>query len=253
MTPDPLFYGVAGLVVILVGISKSGLGGGLGVLAVPLLSLVSEPLFAAALLLPLLLIMDLLALWQYRGQWDGALLKQLIPPAVLGIGIGALSFSLMTNDHLRVLLGLLAVTFALNHWFLQPSQQQAPNQCKASFSGGLAGYTSFAVHAGGPPLNFYLLPLRLPPTRYVGTTVVFFATVNYIKVVPYVWLGQLNWETLKIALFLFPLTPIGLILGQKLLIKLPKILFYQLVYGLLLITGLKLLWEGSHALWLSGA
>ena len=117
MIETTLFYPLAILAILIVGISKSGFGGGLGVLAVPLMSLVIPPLQAAAILLPLLVVMDWFTVWHYRKQWDKRNLLILLPAAILGIVLGSLYFKYLSDAHIRIMVAVLAILFGLGYFF----------------------------------------------------------------------------------------------------------------------------------------
>lgn len=251
---DPHFYFLAVPVVLLVGISKGGFGSGLGVLAVPLLSLMIDPRIAAALLLPILCVMDLFSVWSFRRSWDRTNLKMLLPGALLGTVAGALTFSITNVDMIRILVGLLAIYFVVHYlWaarLLQRAERQGSSSARPSFLGGsfwggLAGYVSYIAHAGGPPVSIYLLPQKMPRAMVVGTAALFFAIINQIKLIPYIGLGQLNTDTLITSLVLLPLAPVGVKLGVYLLHRVSEQWFYRTCYGFLLLVGVKLLVEGA--------
>lgn len=252
MIDDPYFYLLAVPVVLLVGISKGGFGGGLGTLAVPLLALMIDPRLAAAILLPILCAMDIFSVWSFRGTWDKLNVKILLPGALLGTLAGALTFHITNADMIRVLVGLLALYFVGHYvWGLRLLQQAKPRSAsmvRGSFWGAMAGYVSYIAHAGGPPVSIYLLPQHLPKVTLVGTTVIFFAIINFVKLIPYVWLGQLNGDTLITSLVLMPLAPIGVLLGVYLLHRVSDKWFYWSCYGFLLVAGIKLVYEGGKGL-----
>ncbi len=251
-----LFYALVIPAVLLAGISKGGLSG-LGALSVPMLALVLPPGQAAGLMLPILCLMDLFGLWAYRGHWDAGQLRLLLPGAVLGIGVGVLAFGHLDENAVRALIGVIAVLFALNQWLkpvLQARLMRAapagapPSRLKGRLKGlfwsGLSGFTSFLAHAGGPPLMIYLLPLRLEKMQFAGTTVVLFGVVNYVKLVPYFWLGQIDRANLSTALLLAPLAPVGIWLGLWLTKRIAEALFYRISFVLLFLSGAKLLYDG---------
>jgi uncharacterized membrane protein YfcA len=246
MIVDPLFYLMAVPAVLLAGISKGGFGGGLGILAVPLMSLAVAPPQAAAVMLPILCVMDLMGVWAYRGKWDRANMVILVPAAVLGIALGALTYRYMDATLVRYLIGFLAVGFTLDYW-LRPADASArgPSLSRGGFWGAVSGFTSFVAHAGGPPLGVYLLPQRLHRTRFVGTAAVFFIVVNYVKLVPYAWLGQLNLGNLSTSLVLAPLAPLGMGLGLWLHSRVSEVWFYRVCYTLLFGAGIKLLLDAA--------
>jgi hypothetical protein len=241
-------YALAALAVVLVGISKSGFGGGAGAFAVPLLSLVMSPARAAAILLPILCLMDILSVRAYWRQWDWTNLARLLPAAVLGIALGTMVFGALDADRLRLLIGMVAIAFCAHAALPRragDAPARPPGRASAVVWGGLAGFTSFIAHAGGPPLSMHLLPQRLDRTAFVGTSVAFFLVVNYVKLVPYGWLGLLDGGNLGASLALAPFAPIGIGLGLWLHRRVDDRVFYRIVYVLLFATGVKLLWDGT--------
>lgn len=247
---DPFFYAAAIPAMMIFGVSKGGFGGALGVLAVPLIALVIPPVQAAAIMLPILCAMDLFALYAYRRVASWQNLKMMLPGAILGIGIGGFAFGQLDENVVRILLGVIAVAFTLNHWFgRKPHPDGAkPGLIKGSSWGALAGFTSTIAHAGGPPVQFYLLPQKMDKTLYVGTTVWFFIAVNYAKLIPYGLAGQLSLHNLETSLVLLPLAPLGIWLGVKAHHHVPELWFYRVAYVMLFVTGGKLLWDGVQGL-----
>ena len=252
MITDPTFYILAAIAVIIVGLSKSGFGSGIGVLGVPLMALVIPPAQAAAIMLPLLCVMDIFNVFHYRSRFDRTNLIILIPAALVGILLGTFTFRYLTDDHIRILLGVISILFVVNFFVGRRNggKKTEPNRVKGSIWGAIAGFTSFGVHAGGPPVNIYLLPQKLDKTIFVGTTVIFFTIVNYVKLIPYAYLGQLSGDNLLTSLILAPLVPLGFWIGIKLHDRVNETLFYNLAYFFLLITGAKLLYEGLKGFWL---
>lgn len=248
MITDPIFYLAAIPAVIMVGIAKGGFVAGLGVLAVPVIALVVPPDQAAAILLPILCIMDLIGLWAYRGKWVWPELRILLPASLVGIAAGTLIFGYMNPARLRLLLGVVAIAFTLHHW-LQAYLSKFTEQKHFGPTIGMAaaavsGFTSFIAHAGGPPIAMYLLRRGLNRTQFVATTIVFFAVVNYIKLVPYAWLGQFDASNLKTSLVLAPLAPIGIGMGVWLHNIVSDRFFFRLAYTMLFVVGLKLMYDG---------
>jgi uncharacterized membrane protein YfcA len=246
MISDPPFWLVALPGVLLLGISKGGFAGGFGIVTVPLMALAVPPQQAAAIVLPILLAMDVGAVWAYRRTWDRELMKVLLPAGLLGTVIGTFSFRLLSAGAIKWILGLIAVGFVLHRvaGSSRPREKTLPSKTRGFFWATLSGFTSFLAHAGGPPLSVYLLPLRLPPTIYVGTFAVMFAVVNWSKVVPYWWLGLFSAQNLAASAVLTPVGLAGIALGVWLHRRVNERLFYRLVYAFLLLTGAKLLWDG---------
>ncbi|MFM2318785.1 MAG: hypothetical protein RLZZ215_1406 [Pseudomonadota bacterium] len=234
------------MAVTIVGISKGGFGGGFGMLAVPIMALAMPPMLAAAILLPVLCAMDLMALRAYWGRWSLEHIKITLPAALIGTMVGAFTFQYLNADHIRFVIGLISTGFALNNWF-KPAQGWIKNKPGANvgrFWGFTSGLTSFVSHTGGPPLSVYLLPQQLDKTTLQATTVLFFTAVNYFKLLPYTLLGQLNFANIKISLLLLPMAALAIGIGVYLHKRVSDKLFYQITYIVLFVTGLKLMFDG---------
>ena len=154
---DPWFYAVAIPAVLLFGISKGGFGGGLGTAAVPLMALVISPVQAAAILLPILCVMDIVALWKFRGKWLWPELRILLPASLLGILVGTLLFEYMSASVVRLIVGIVAIAFTVHFWI---NKQRANSvtlpdypRSYGIYGGSVAGFTSFVAHSGGPPIS----------------------------------------------------------------------------------------------------
>lgn len=252
MIDDPWFYAVAIPAVTLFGVAKGGFGPGFGVMSVPLMALIVSPIQAAAILLPILCLMDVFAIWAYRGKWLLPELRVLVPASLIGIGVGTLLFEYMSPAIIRLTLGAIAIVFTLNYW-IQPMNkgevEQAPYpRVVGTIAGAIAGFTSFIAHAGGPPLNMYLLRRKLNRTEFVGISVVFFAVANYVKLLPYAWLGQLDISNLSTSLVLSPLAPIGVGIGVWLHKRVSDRIFFYFAYLLLFVVGSKLVYDGISGL-----
>ncbi len=246
MIADYWFYALACPAILIAAISKGGFGGGVVVLAVPLMSLAVPPQQAAAVMLPVLMAIDVMAVWVYRKSFDGSHLKIILPASVIGIALGWAGFGLLDVSTIRLLLGIIALAFSLDYWFqFRPRKvPKGPDKLRGGFWAALAGFTSFVAHAGGPPLNVYMLAQGLEKRVFVGTVAIFFAGVNWMKLVPYALLGQFNTENLTTSLVLLPLAPVGVWIGLWLQKRVSDKAFYGVCYSLLLITGIKLAWDG---------
>jgi uncharacterized protein len=244
---DLIFYLVAIPAVLLMGISKGGFGGAFGGISVPLMALAVSPVQAAAIMLPVLCLTDLVGFRAYYGKWDLSNLKIMIPGALIGIAIGTLSFGMFNEDSIRILVGTIAVAFTLNNWFGFASRQGAAEKSlvKGTFWSGVSGFTSFIAHAGGPPALVYMLPQRLDKITFVATLNLYFMIVNAIKLVPYIWLGQFSSTNLTTSLALAPLVPAGVWLGLWLQRRVDHDLFYTIGQAALFLTGLQLIYQGA--------
>ena len=241
---DLYFYFTAAIGVVLFGISKGGFAGPIAILSIPIMSLSMSPIMAAAILLPILLVMDIVAMYIYWNKWDLKNIKIIIPPALMGILIGTLTFKYTSDDSIRIIIGTIVILFILSTIIQKNNLLIKPTKSKGTFWSLVAGYTSFLIHAGGTPINFYLLPQKLYKTIYVGTMTLTFLIINIIKLFPYYYLDQLVISNLKISLMLSPLAPISIYLGYYLHKKVSEDMFYFFIYFFLAIGGIKLIYDG---------
>jgi uncharacterized membrane protein YfcA len=243
------------LAIILVGVSKSGFGGGVGTVATPLLALTIPVADAAALLLPLLIVADIFSLRHYWHIYDRRSLGLMIPGGVIGIALGAAFFSYFSDNEsiLKVGLGVISLAFLayqlLRTVILGALSHTKPPAAAGVMLGGAAGFTSTLAHAGGPPATMYLLPQQLPRQIFVGTNVIFFAVLNLVKLVPYGYLGLLRVGNLTTIVLLAPLAFIGVQLGVYLNRHFSDRWFNRLIYALLFVTGVELVTGRSIIHW----
>ncbi|MRK23825.1 sulfite exporter TauE/SafE family protein [Pseudomonas sp. JG-B] len=229
--------------VLLTGISKGGFGGALGGIAVPLLALMMPPPGSAAIMLPILCMADITGLRRFYGKWDLHNLKIMLPGALLGVLAGTLSFGLLSERLLGLMIGGIAIVFFLLNVLNAAATQSpsTPKVVKGTLLSGIAGFTSFVAHAGGPPIMMYLLPQQMDKVRYVATVNCFFLLTNAIKLVPYALLGQFTTTSLTASLALAPIVVAGVWLGIWLQGRVNHTWFYRIAWAGLLVTGIQLL------------
>lgn len=242
---DPIFYAVAVPAVLLMGLSKSGFLMGFGSLATPLMALALPVPQAAAIMLPLLLVMDFTgvrALWRER---DRALLRLMLPAALLGTAIGTLLFGVLSTRAVSGVVGAITLAFLAQRLVFPPRRDSAPPGRVAGFVlAAIGGFTSFVAHAGGPPIQAYVLPLRMEPLRLAATLAVLFTAINLSKWIPYAWLGLLDARNLGTSLMLAPLAPLGVWAGVWATRRIDAAWFYRVAYAGMGATGVKLLYDG---------
>jgi uncharacterized protein len=243
------FWVAAVVAAALVGMSKGGVPV-VGMLAVPLMALVMNPVVAAGMLLPVYVVSDLFGLHAYRHAFDRKVLAILLPGAVFGIGVGWATASIVPEAAVTLLVGVIGLAFALN-LILRKPVMAAPSEPKVApglFWGALTGFTSFVSHAGAPPYQVYTLPLGMTKAVFAGTSTIAFAVINAVKLVPYYALGQLSPGNLKMAAVLAVPAVIAVYAGVGLVKRMPEQLFFRLVTWALLAISLKLIWDGAQGL-----
>ncbi len=244
---DPLFYLLAVPAVVALGLSKGGFAGA-GQMATPLLALVMPPLEAAAIFLPIMLIQDANALWVYRKEWNGRILAIMLPGSILGVAIAWVLAAYISYAAVRAFIGFITIAFVLYSWFgaAKVAQEAKPASVPAGvFWGAFSGFTSTICQAGGPPYQVYVFSQHLPKMIFVGTTAIFVAAVNTMKLVPYFALGQFSAKGLGTSLVLLPLALAANQLGFWLVRVTPQEQFYKILLVVMFVLASALLYLGA--------
>lgn len=231
--------------VLITGISKAGLGGALSGLAVPIMAISVGATNATAIMLPILIFIDFFGFAAWKGKASREEIRLLIPAAILGILAGALTFGLLSENNLKILIGAIAICFVVQkniNGFLNKESKFYDSEMYTKIMGWVGGYTSTVAHAGGTPILAYFLSKNLPKQQFVATIVYYFAIVNLLKVPVYWVLGIFSYENIIVSLLLSPLVPVGVCLGVKLIHILPEHYFYKFASLTLLATGVHLIY-----------
>jgi uncharacterized membrane protein YfcA len=244
---DPWFLVAGGLAVFLLGLSKGGFAG-VGAIGTPLLALVLAPVEAAAIVLPILIVQDVVGVWAFRRSWDRGIIVLMLPAAAFGVALAYFFAANVPEGAMQVLLGAISILFAgRSLWLQRGGMIPAPADPPRWFGfamGVLSGITSQIAHAGQPPFQIYVLPRRLPRDVLVGTTAIFFAALNWIKVPAYLALGQFTHAHLVASLILLPIAIPSTFAGVWLVRRVDADRFYALIYWLMLLIGVKLVYDG---------
>jgi hypothetical protein len=244
---DPATLALIAFAIMLVGLAKGGLAG-MGALATPLLALALPPTVAAALLLPVLLVQDVVSVWTFRKTRSLWIIGWMLPGALLGVMLAS-AFAVLVDEHLFLLmLGLITAGFGLYRlWAERGGRIVAPSTSPGwvgSLFGIALGFTSQIAHAGGPPFQMWVAPRKLPHEVFIGTSSIVFAAVNWMKVPSYLALGSLNQQTLTAAVLLMPLAIASTYAGIWLVRRLDTARFYSVIYVLMVLLGSRLVWDG---------
>jgi uncharacterized membrane protein YfcA len=247
MPTDPAFCLFAVPAVLLIGLAKGGFSG-LGALAMPLIALGMDPVQGAAILLPILIVQDAISVAAFRKSWDGYVLAVMLPGAAAGVILGWWLAASVSSNGILVSVGAIALVFGLYRLWAERGGRIAASSRSPGWVGALfgmaTGFTSQIAHAGGPPFQMWVMPRRLPRDTFVGTTAIFFAALNWIKVPAFAALGQFTRPNALAALALLPFAIVGALAGVWLIRKVSPERFYPLVYSLMVVAGAKLLWDG---------
>ncbi len=236
------FYIFAIPAITLFGLSKGGLSA-LGALGLPILSLAISPVKAAAITLPVLIVQDWIGIWSFRREFDRRNLIILTPAALIGVA-GAGFFAAHVNESaVRFLVGCISlafVAFTLIRDRFGDGEPVSANVLPGAFWGALSGFTSSISHAGGPAFLVYVAPQKLKPNIFAGTSVIFFAIVNVLKLPSYFLLGQFSAENLLASAALMPIGIVATYVGVRMMRRVPAGYFYNLILVLSFLLGVKL-------------
>jgi len=247
---DPVTLAILIVAVVLLGMAKGGLAG-VGALATPLAALALPPATAAALLLPILIVQDVVSVWSFRRTWDGWIIGWMLPGAAVGIFAGYYFAERVNEAQLMAALGGITMLFGLYRlWVERGGRVVAPSTSPGwvgSLFGVATGLTSQIAHAGGPPFQMWVTPRRLPHLAFIGTSSILFALINWMKVPAYLALGAFPHEVVVAALLLMPLAIVSTLVTVRWLKRMDPARFYVIIYVLMVLLGAKLLWDGVSA------
>jgi uncharacterized protein len=252
---------LAAAAVLVIGIGKSGFGGGVGILAVPMFVVAMGPKVGLGAMLPLMIAADCLSVYHHWGTWDRHNLKVLTPGSLAGLLLGAGLLAWLLRDPagsvavgstssldaverpMRAVIGSVCIFYVVaslirtqiaEHW------RWGANWLTGTIAGGLAGTASTVAHAAGPITTIYFLGQHLSKQPFIGTTVIYYLVVNSLKLIPYVWLGMIDPSTIGYGLWLLPLVPVGTWIGAQLSRVLREDVFRLTIMVLVLLTGLNM-------------
>ena len=232
------------IAVILIGISKAGFGGGVGIVTTPLLSLVFPAKAVIGFLLPVIIIADWFIIYHYRKEPDLKNLKILAPGAILGIITGTLFVDYISDAQLKRIIGIVALVFLIIQFLRIRYGEKGnynPKWWHGILTGTLAGFISSIAHSAGVVIAMFLLPQNFPKRVYVATMAFFFAAVNLLKVIPYISIDLITTETLKTGAMFVIFVPVGVLIGTWLNRKISQDVFTRIIYALVFIIAVQLL------------
>jgi uncharacterized protein len=248
MPLDYWFWAIAAAATFLGGASKGGLPM-VGLLSVPVLSLAISPVAAAGLLLPLYILSDIYGLWLYRQSYNLRVILIVLPAATAGILIGWAAAHVTNDNAVKLIVGVIGLVYVADLFWKRRRAEVPPRPAdvpRGVFWGVITGFTSFVSHAGGPPYQMYALPLKMNKMMFAGTSTILFTIINCLKVPPYWFLGQINFDSLETCVYLAPVALFGAWAGYRFTRILPEKMFFQIVEGALVLISLKLIWDAAR-------
>lgn len=239
---NPALFALLLLAAFFIGLSKGGLPA-VAMLSVPLLALHMSPLVAAALLLPIYILADIVSVWLYRKEYSAENISILMPAGILGVLLGWATAAFISDRMVAVMIGVMGLSFCLYTWTRNKKnvKPKPANKTKGLLWGTLSGFTSFVSHAGGPPFQIYVLPQQLPKMVFAGTTTIVFAAVNLAKIIPYATLHSYSLSTIAVSAYLIPVAAVGTVIGKKMIERLPEKWFFLAVQIALFLISIQLI------------
>lgn len=176
----------------------------------PFLALVLPTKIALGLGAPAMLVSDIVGIRNYWGEWDKNELLLLIPPAFLGVVLGAFLIKSIPNEIFGFFVGFFAIIFSSYQIFRIKFPEKGMSndldysvsnseKLMTAFFGFLGGVASSVIHAGGMIMSIYLIQKPKDKRAFVGTFVVFFAITNFLKTVSYLNIGILSVEIIMLS------------------------------------------------------
>jgi len=252
--PAAVFWLFVGAAVIIQGISKSGFAGGAGILSLPLMMLVMPVDKVAATLLPLLILLDMNAIYHHRHNKDWPSILWMYLPALFGILAGAVVWWLVGRagvetygTPIKRFVGVIAILFAAYIFAKEVSLKWVAHHragARTAVAAGVtAGFTSTMAHAAGPIVSLYVFSQGLGKTVFVGTVAWTFTLINLTKLPFYAGVGLVEWNVLLFDVFLIPLVPVGSFLGQWMHYRVSESRFNRVIFVLTVIAGIQLVFN----------
>ncbi len=247
-----VYYVCVGASVLITGISKSGFGGGVGIVAIPLMAAVMPAKHMLGVMLPLLIAADALSNLHHLKNYDWKLLHPLLWSAIVGVVLGSAALWLLQrSDPIRVQRGLSLLIGGICLVFvaIQASGLTGrrvptlpPGTSSSLAVGGLAGFVSTLNHSAGPLVTLYLMQEKLEKRKLVGTLVLYFLVINSAKVPTYAALGFINSATLRDSIWFIPLIPLGTVAGAWMHHRVPEKPFAAILYVAAVVTAGHMIW-----------
>ncbi len=204
-----------------------------------------SPTFAIGTLLPLLCAGDAFSMVHFWKKWEFKNLIILLPGVLVGVIVGIQCLGRFSARQLNITIGSLAVAFVLFQFvrerLLRGTKASLPTRLSGFAFGIGAGITSTFAHGAGPVISMFLLPQRMAKEIYVGTTILVFSCINWVKMPFFVWKGIITLETLKLGALYLILVPVGVRIGVVLNRTISEKAFVMWVYIMTFLAGIQLI------------
>lgn len=247
-----------GLSVFLMGMNKGGLP--VGSIALPVLILfwpdeAEQAKRAVAFMLPLLCVMDVVAIAFYRRHVLWKRLWPMMPGTLAGVALASVLFvskesALVSvpDRWVKLLIGVLGVLFVLHQaarkWVTRTMGEAFEPGWRAGTGFGLAaGVVSTITHSAGSIVKMYLLPQQLGKMNFAATNAGYFFVINLVKLLPFWLLGRFEGGNLALAAWMLPVIPFGVAAGYAIVRLLEEKYYIGFIYFVLFCTSAALIYK----------
>ena len=243
------FYLIAFLSVLVVSVSKSGFGGSLGGLGVPIMLFILPAKFVLAVFLPLIILTDIWVIYVWRKFPVYKIVLIMCAGGIIGQIVGWLVFDYFNDTTIVIIIATLAIITSFRYFknlYLQNKRKSKSIKIKLDIKKGvgwcsLSGFSSFVALTGGIPAQIFLLPLKLDREKFVATMSFYFCFINFMKLPLFFNLNILSIKTVAFSILMLPIIPIGIFFGKWLNKKLTDKLFYHFTHAALFVCGINLI------------
>lgn len=228
---------------IIIGFSKTGIQGAT-IPAVALVAIIFGGKASAGIMLPMLMLGDLIAIFQYGKQGKFSDVLKLLPAAVIGIVIGAVTGNFLDDRQFKALLGVVVLVCLGLLVYREVAKRVLAlpkNRIFHWMVGAVSGFSSMVGNAAGPIFNVYLLSQDISKNKMIGTTAWFFLLMNVVKLPFHIFMwGTVTWGTIRYMLLMIPFIAFGSWMGITFVRKINELWYKRIIMAMTGIAAIRL-------------
>ncbi|ANU10825.1 hypothetical protein BBH88_11140 [Planococcus antarcticus DSM 14505] len=234
--------GIILFIVIILGASvlQTSTGFGFSIVATPFLLLLFSVTDAIQINLIFSLVISGALIFKIRSDIDMDVLKRLVVGSLVGMPVGIAIFMAVDLEKLKLAISLIILLLPVLLIFSFRINQ---TNKRDRFFGGVSGSLTTSIGMPGPPLLLYFSGTNIQKEKLRGTTLAFYLFIYSISLVLQLYFSGTNKTVWVSSALAMPFVLAGLYLGQLLFKRIDQLSFRFVTYGILLFTGLFLLFD----------